>query len=271
MTTTAAERVEVACADMAQRGGPVPLPDLAARVHCSGRQLQRDFADVLGISPREYGQALRSERARSSLRSAPTVMDALFDAGYGSVRAFYEEGARRLGMTPSEYASGAPRRTLLWSVRAVGVGDILAVASADGLCSVRIGSTATLEVEMREEFTSAALIRDDDAMRDVMDALALLAAGRPSPRLPLDVHGTAFQARVWHALREIPAGETRTYTQVAEEIGSPTSVRAVARACATNPVALTVPCHRVIRSDGSLAGYRWGLEVKSALLAAESA
>lgn len=269
--TNPRDRVSSACRAMTSAGGPVAVDHLATSLGCSARQLQRDFVDVLGITPRQYGQAVRTDRTRLALRASGTVLDAAFTAGYGSVRGFYEEAAQRLGMTPSEYAAGAPEQVLLWSVSPTPVGDVLAVATPRGLASVRIGTARDLETRMRSEFERATLERDDAAMRDVMTALIALASGRPSPELPLDVRGTAFQARVWSALREIPAGQTRTYSQVAESIGRPTSVRAVARACATNPVALAVPCHRVIRSDGSLAGYRWGLAVKRSLLTAESA
>lgn len=260
---------------MAEAGGPVAVGTLARRIPCSARQLQRDFADVLGVSPRQFGQAVRSERARHVLRTAPSVTNAMYEAGYRSVRGFYDEAARRLGMTPSQYAAGAPRMVLLWSVAPTAVGDVLAVATPRGLAAVRIGepggaSRAALELQMRAEFPAADLRRDDAAMTDVMRALAALARGDQAPDLPVDVQGTAFQARVWGALREIPPGQTRTYTEVAGAIGQPAAVRAVARACATNRVALAVPCHRVIRGDGDLAGYRWGLEVKAALLAAEA-
>ncbi len=269
--STALTRVRSACDEMTRAGGPIAVAQLAAHQHCSTRQLQRDFTEVLGITPRQFGQALRTDHTRTALRSADSVLDAAFSAGYGSVRGFYEEAARRLGMTPSDYAAGAPEQVLLWSVTATSVGDVIAVATPRGLASVRIGQGADLEDEMRREFPNANLERDDAAMSDVMSALGALAAGVNAPDLPVDVHGTAFQARVWSALREIPAGETRTYSQVAEAIGSTTSVRAVARACATNRVALAIPCHRVVRTDGSLAGYRWGLAVKASLLASESA
>ena len=264
-------RVEKACALMQAAGGPVPSSELAARVGVTARQLQRDFIRVLGVSPRQYGQALRTQRTREALRSSRSVLDAAYDAGYGSVRGFYEEAAQRLGMTPSEYSSGAASAPLLWSVTETGVGDVLAVATPRGLASVRIGDEVALIEEMTTEFSGAHLVRDDAAMTDVMDALRALAVGHAAPDLPIDVQGTAFQARVWAALKQIPAGQTRTYSDVAATLGSPSSVRAVARACATNKVALAIPCHRVIRSDGSLAGYRWGLEVKRTLLQSELA
>lgn len=247
----------------------MPLESLAEVATCTPRQLQRDFAQVLGVSPRQYGQALRAERTRESLRSTESVIDAVFSSGYGSVRAFYEEAAARLGMTPSQYAAGGTSVPLLWSVASTDVGDVIAVATPRGLAAVRIGSQADLVREIQAEFPAASLVRDDAAMSDVMAALSQLAIGHSAPDLPVDVQGTAFQARVWSALRQIPAGETRSYTDVAQSLGSPSAVRAVARACATNRVALAIPCHRVVRSDGSLAGYRWGLEVKQRLLAAE--
>ena len=256
---------------MTEAGGPLPATTLAAALSCSPRQLQRDFAEVLGITPRQYGQAVRTERTRIALRSADSVLDAAFTAGYGSVRGFYEEAARRLGMTPSDYLAGAPEHLLLWSVTSTPVGDVIAVATPRGLAAVRIGEEETLVTEIEAEFRQATLTRDDAAMVDVMRALRALTTGSPAAGLPVDVHGTAFQARVWRALQEIPAGETRTYSDVAAAIGSPTSVRGVARACATNRVALAIPCHRVLRADGELAGYRWGLAVKRSLLASESA
>ena len=266
--TTPETRVHDSCRLMDESGGPLSVSHLADAVACSTRQLQRDFAEVLGISPRQYGQAVRTERTRVTLRSSDSVLDAAFDAGYGSVRAFYEEAAQRLGMTPSEYADGGAG-VLLWSTTTTVIGDVVAVATPRGIAAARIGATPAVLDELRAEFPAAELVRDDAAMADVMSALTRLAEGRPAPSLPVDVRGTAFQAQVWDALRQIPAGETRTYTQVADSLGRPSSVRAVARACATNRVALAIPCHRVIRSDGSLAGYRWGLEVKRSLLARE--
>ena len=256
---------------MSSAGGPVAVTALAVAARCSTRQLQRDFGETLGVTPRQFGQAIRTERTRSALRTADSVLDAAFEAGYGSVRGFYEEAARRLGMTPSEYGAGAPALDLLWSVAPTAVGDVIAVATPRGLAAVRIGSEPDLVDEVAREFSQARLVRDDAAMSDVMAALSELARGRRAPDLPVNVQGTAFQARVWRALQDIPTGETRTYSDVAASIGAPTSVRAVARACATNRVALAIPCHRVLRTDGDLAGYRWGLAVKRSLLASESA
>lgn len=268
---TARGRVRAACARIEDDPAAFDLTALAAAVHCSARQLQRDFDAVVGVSPRAYAQAIRTDAARSALRSADSVAGAINDAGYGSVRAFYEEAGRRLGMTPSEYANGAHGLPLLWARTPSVIGTIRAVASPRGLCSVRIGASAEAD-DLATEFPNAELREDPVAMRDVMTALRAIARGVPSAAdLPLDVTGTALQAKVWKALREIPAGQTRTYAEVAAIVGEPRAVRGVASACARNKVALTVPCHRVIRGDGSLAGYAWGLEVKASLLEAEHA
>ena len=265
------QRVLVACRAMEASGGPIDTAALASLAVCSARQLQRDFTGSVGVTPREYGRSVRTILARAALRNVPTVTEAILDAGYGSVRAFYEEAGRRLGMTPSEFASGARGELLIWAMAPSAVGILSAVASARGLCAVRIGtSEATLELKIATEFSNANLIRDEEAMTDVMTALRALALTGSNANLPLDIRGTAFQARVWQALREIPSGQTRTYTEVAGEIGSPRGARAVASACANNPIALAIPCHRVIRGDGSLAGYAWGLEVKEQLLALEA-
>ena len=264
-------RVRVACARIEADPGAFDLNALADAACCSARQLQRDFDAVIGIGPRAYAQAIRTDAARRALRTAGSVATALNDAGYGSVRAFYEETGRRLGMTPSQYAAGASGLPLLWARTPSVVGTIRAVASPRGVCSVRIGAAAEAD-DVAVEFPNAQLVEDPVAMRDVMTALRALARGVPmASGLPLDITGTALQAKVWKALRAIPSGQTRTYSEIATTIGEPRAIRAVASACARNPVALTVPCHRVIRGDGSLAGYAWGLEVKAHLLEAEHA
>ncbi len=254
---------------MESAGGPVSLADLARLVGCAPRQIQRDF-QTIGTSPAAYGRALRAAAVRGELRRSAKVSNALYDAGYGSVRAFYEQAGRQLGMPPATYAAGAPGVSLLWAVTPSAVGLIIAVASQEGLCAARIGlDRQALVAEVAREFPLATLREDEMALRDVLVALRALALGDAAPALPVDVRGTAFQARVWQALRQIPQGETRSYSEVAATVGKPRAVRAVASACANNPVALAIPCHRVIRSDGGLAGYAWGLEVKQALLEVE--
>ncbi len=279
------ERVLAACRAMDDAGGPLPPEELAVAAGWSTRQLHRRFAEVTGTTPRAYGEALRAARLRPALaarteQSAPqreTVLDAAFATGYGSVRAFYEQGAARLGMTPSAWAGGGRGERLLWTAGPCPLAgeelQLLVVASLAGVVAVRLGSDVeALLAEVAGELPQAQLAREDDALTDVLGAVRALArGGARGPELPVDVRGTAFQAAVWAALRRIPAGQTRSYAEVAAEVGSPGAVRAVGTACARNPAALVTPCHRVVRSDGALGGFRWGLEVKRALLDAERA
>ena len=263
--------VVAGCRAMVAAGGPLPRPDLERVTGLAGRRLGRTFDRVVGVSPRGFGDAVRTGTARALLREHGQVQQAVYGSGFGSVRAFYETAAATLGMTPSAYAAGAGGQQLLWGSTASPVGQVLAVASARGLCAVRLGpELPELLAEVRAEFPAAHLQPAPEVLDDVLRALAELASGgRTTDELPVDLRGTAFQARVWEALRLIPPGQTRSYGQVAEAVGAPAAVRAVAGACAANRVALVVPCHRVVRSDGSPGGYRWGLEVKQALLAQE--
>ncbi|MBF5081093.1 methylated-DNA--[protein]-cysteine S-methyltransferase [Quadrisphaera sp. INWT6] len=269
------ERVLAACRAMDDAGGPLPPEQLAAAAGWSTRQLHRRFAEVTGTTPRAYGEALRAARLGPALaETRDTVLDAAFATGYGSVRAFYEQGAARLGMTPSAWAGGGRGERLLWTAGPCSLAgedlQLLVVASLAGVVAVRLGSDVeALLAEVAGELPLAQLAREDDALTDVLGAVRALARGSAGPVLPVDVRGTAFQAAVWAALRRIPAGQTRSYAEVAAEVGSPGAVRAVGTACARNPAALVTPCHRVVRSDGGLGGFRWGLEVKRALLDAE--
>lgn len=257
---------------MAAAGGPLPTAELARVAAVSERSLRRAFAELLGVGPRAFGQAVRTGTVRTLLRTGAPVTDALLDAGFGSVRAFYETAGETMGMTPSRYAAGAPGEDLTWTEVPTPLGVVLGVVSPRGLCAVRIGpELEPLLVDVRLEFPLANLERDGAGLAEIGAALGALAAGLPAPDLPLDLRGTAFQARVWNALTRIPLGQTRTYAEVAAELGRPTAVRAVAGACARNRLALVVPCHRVVRTDGGLGGYRWGLRVKRDLLAAEHA
>lgn len=267
------ERVVLACRAMVEVGGPLPAEELERVTAVSARQLARDFDAVVGVAPRTFGHAVRSGRARLLLRRHEQVTDAVFAAGFGSTRAFYETTGPTLGMAPRRYARGGAGQVLRWTAVGTDLGTVVAVAGDLGLTAVRIGDDVdALLAQVRAELPAAAFERDDDGLADLAAGLrALAAGGSPAGELPLDLHGTAFQARVWDALRRIPAGQTRSYTEVAAEIGAPTAVRAVASACARNPVALVVPCHRVIRGDGSMGGYRWGLAVKERLLARERA
>ena len=266
------DRVLAACRIMIGAGGPVSAGTLATSCHSSSRQLARSFDLVLAVTPREFGQAVRTGRARALLRSSPSVSEALVAAGYGSVRAFYETVPQTLGMDPSAYRAGASGQHLRWTTVDTDLGWIIVVASDVGLSAIRIGPVPEVLIhEVRAEFPHARIEEDTEGLSAAASAVSALARGLGTTlELPLDYQGTAFQARVWDALRRIPVGEFRTYAEVAMAIGSPRAVRAVGSACGANPLALIIPCHRVIRSDGSLGGYRWGLEVKRSLLAAES-
>jgi AraC family transcriptional regulator of adaptative response/methylated-DNA-[protein]-cysteine methyltransferase len=249
-------------------------PDvLADRVGWSKRHLQRRFSEVVGVSMAAYGRAAQAERARRALQRGSTVTDAVFDAGYGSTRAFYEHGAPRLGMSAGEYAAGGRGHVVHYATFPSPIGQVIVAATERGLCAVRIGDDpVVLAAGLAAEYAGATIVEEGELVGALAREVAALAAGkghRPAADLPLDVRGTAFQVSVWEHLRTIPAGTTATYTQVADAIGRPTAVRAVAKACGANPVAVAIPCHRVVRSDGSLGGYRWGVERKAALLAAE--
>ena len=266
-------RVRAICELLAAPEGAPSLEELAREIGLSPSHLQRTFKRAMGMSPRQYAGALRAQRLKQSLQSGHSVTGATYQAGYGSSRALYEAAPAQLGMTPATYARGGKGARIWFGVATCELGALLAATSEMGICAVALGDDENaLETELRAEFFAAEIIRDDARLREQLEIIKQILAGEiASPDLPLDVRATAFQARVWRELRAIPAGETRTYAQIAEILEMPTAARAVARACATNPVALVVPCHRVVRGDGNLAGYRWGIERKKRLLDAEKA
>jgi AraC family transcriptional regulator, regulatory protein of adaptative response / methylated-DNA-[protein]-cysteine methyltransferase len=247
------------------------LGELSKRVGLSAFHLQRMFKRATGLSPREYQSARRMQHVKSGLRSGEDVTTALYDAGYGSPSRLYEKAPQQLGMTPGEYRRGGEGARISFAIVPTVLGRMLVAATERGLCAVRFGeSAAELERNLRQEFHAATLQRDDAAMRKYVEPLVAAVRGENTTAdLPLDVRATAFQMKVWEKLRDIPRGETRSYSEIARQIGEPTAVRAVARACATNPVAIAVPCHRVVRSDGDESGYRWGVERKKRLLQSE--
>ncbi len=255
----------------AQPDGPADLTALGRRAGRSPHQLLRAFRRVLGVSPRQYRDARRVSRLKSSLKEMPHVSPAIYEAGFGSSSRVYERAAGALGMTPATYARGGRGAAIRYSVVPSPLGTLLVAATERGICKIGLGdSTAALERDLRREFPAAHIARDTGRMDAwVQTILAHLAGTEPHLDLPLDIRATAFQQKVWAALRKIPYGSTRSYLAVARSIGSPTATRAVARACATNPVALVIPCHRVVREDGQPGGYRWGVEKKEALLKRE--
>lgn len=265
-------RVQQACRLIeANPDQTLSLAQLAHAVGGSPSHLQRTFKQVTGITPREYADALRLGQLKAKLQEGESVLSALYDAGYGSSRGLYERAPTQLGMTPATYRRGGQGAAISFSTSSCSLGFLLVAATERGVCSVGLGdSPEALEAALRREFPAAQITRDEARLQEWVQAILQLLSGRePHADLPLDVQATAFQRQVWQALRSIQRGETRTYAQVAQAIGRPRAVRAVARACATNPVALVVPCHRVVREDGSLAGYRWGVERKRKLLAGE--
>ena len=246
---------------------------LAAAVGLSERRLREVFRAQLGVAPRGWISARRAERLRAHLAGGAQVLGALFDAGYGSSSSAYEAAGGELGMAPGRYRLGGVGERIRWTTVPIPDGMALVAATDRGLCAVRLGrEPVALESELRAEFPRAAVTRDDEGMAEMAALVSDLAIGRPRPDvsdLPIDVHATAFRRRVWEALRRIPVGETRSYGQVAAAIGAPNAARAVGAACGANPVAIVVPCHRVVASDGSLHGYAYGLARKRQLLAAE--
>jgi AraC family transcriptional regulator, regulatory protein of adaptative response / methylated-DNA-[protein]-cysteine methyltransferase len=264
--------VQGICRYLAEPRDRIPtLDDLACEFNLSPYHLQRTFKRIVGVTPRQYAETQRLERFKAGLRDGETVTAALYGAGYASNSSAYTQAARQFGMSPAAYKDGGATG-ITYALTESPLGWLLVAGAAKGLCAVRLGdSPAALEAELADEFPAAALARDDAGLGAPLAALmSYLGGAAPHLDLPLDVRATAFQHQVWRALQAIPFGSTMSYSQVAATIGRPTATRAVARACASNPVALVIPCHRVIREDGGLGGYRWGLERKERLLAQEA-
>jgi len=255
--------------------GEPSLSDLAARTGISASHLQRRFRARFGLSPAEYLARKKLGTLKSALRAGSDVTTALYDAGYGSPSRLYEQGATKLGMTPATYRAGGRGVVIRWTLVDTVLGRTLVAATERGICSVELGDDdVALEQRLREEFPLAELERvdagRDDFLAPRLRAVAERLAGRDA-EVTVDLLGTGFQQRVWDALMKIPVGETVSYAELAQSLGAPRAARAVASACAHNRIAVVVPCHRVIRGDGSLGGYRWGLPRKQQLLARERA
>jgi AraC family transcriptional regulator of adaptative response/methylated-DNA-[protein]-cysteine methyltransferase len=254
---------------------PLPLARLADQAGMSPFHFQRTFKAVIGVSAKEYHAAARLRAFKDRLRDGGGVLEATFDAGYGSTSRVYEQVDGGLGMTPSAYRAGGAGETIVYAVRDTALGPLMMGATERGVCFVQFGDGAdTLLAQLRREFPRATLAPSSpDAaapLDDWMEALAdHLARAAPRPDLPLDLRGTAFQIKVWRFLMSVRPGEVVSYSELAAGVGAPRAVRAAASACAANRLAVLVPCHRALRADGSLGGYRWGLERKRALLDAE--
>jgi AraC family transcriptional regulator of adaptative response/methylated-DNA-[protein]-cysteine methyltransferase len=252
---------------------PLTLGALGRRLGVSPFHLQRTFKSLTGITPRAYADARRLEVMKTGLRRGDSVTRAMVDAGYSSSSRLYERTASQLGMAPRQYRNQAAGVLIRYAVVDSALGKLLVAGTDKGVCAIRLGDTRTaLEKTLREEFAKARLEDDPHSLEPWTERLRDHLAGNPAqPDLPLDIQATAFQRLVWEHLRTIPRGKTESYSQVARGIGRPKAVRAVASACASNPVALAIPCHRVVREDGALGGYRWGIGRKKRLLEMESA
>jgi AraC family transcriptional regulator, regulatory protein of adaptative response / methylated-DNA-[protein]-cysteine methyltransferase len=265
------DRIRRACAYLANVEGHLPLAALARRIGGSPYHLQRNFKRIVGITPRQYADACRLQRVKSGLRGRKSVTAATLDAGFGSSSRLYERAVPKLGMTPSTYRNGGVGVQIRFTTLESSVGRLLIAATPRGVCLVSMGrSDAELQGALGREYPAATITRDPGGLtRWARQVLDYLAGRLPRIDLPLDIQATSFQWQVWEALTAIPYGSTRTYADVAVAIGRPGAARAVARACATNPVALAIPCHRVVPAAGGPGGYRWGTTRKQALLAQE--
>ena len=237
----------------------------------SPAHFQRVFKRVVGVSPRQFADACRLNHLKTNLKGGGNVTTAMTAAGYGSSSRLYEKAGGQLGMTPGEYRRGGEKQSIRFTTAKCDFGRVLLAGTDRGVCWLNFADTdAEAESHLAAEFPNATLERDDSTLAAwLADVVRHLAGTQPHLDLPLDVRATAFQRRVWEALRAIPYGQTRTYQQVAESIGEPTAARAVARACATNPASVVIPCHRVVGTDGKMHGYRWGVRRKKRLLETE--
>ncbi|HET8967756.1 MAG TPA: bifunctional DNA-binding transcriptional regulator/O6-methylguanine-DNA methyltransferase Ada [Candidatus Acidoferrum sp.] len=250
---------------------PVNVNILARKVGVRTDTLRRAFRQQTGLNPKELAAALRLKRFKRLLRSGNSIADALYATGYGSASRVYERSDAQLGMTPATYQKGGKGMQIKYTTAKSSLGEVLVAATERGVSAVYLGdASAKLTSELREEYPRAEITPEKGAFSEwVEEIVARVEGNAPRRELPLDLQATAFQRRVWQELQRIPRGATRTYAQVAKAVGKPSAVRAVARACATNPVSIVVPCHRVVRADGNLAGYRWGISRKQTLLERE--
>ena len=260
-----------ACRYIQTHEKPPTLAEIGAHVGLSPSHFQRVFKRLLGLSPRQYADALRIERVKTDLRAGKPIASALYGAGFGSTSRLYERAHAELGMTPGRYRKGGEGEEVQYAIIPSAMGHVMVAGTRAGICRVALGEgRRALEEDLRRELPRAALKSGGAEVESWVQPLGQYLSGHsPLPNLPLDVQATAFQRKVWETLRGIPNGTTRTYEDVAREIGKPSAARAVAQACAGNPAALVIPCHRVVRKSGELGGYRWGTEIKTSLLELE--
>ncbi|APD11459.1 6-O-methylguanine DNA methyltransferase [Pandoraea vervacti] len=263
--------VTAACRRIEAADVPPTLETLANEAGLSPHYFHRLFRAVTGVTPRAYANARRAERVRDALPAASSVTSAYYDAGFNSNGRFYAKSDALLGMKPAAFRAGGKAESIRFAVAQCSLGALLVAATSRGLCAISLGDDPdTLVRELQDRFPQAELVGADTGFeRWVAQVVGFVESPRIGLSLPLDVRGTAFQQRVWQALRDVPAGETASYAQIAERIGAPRAVRAVAQACASNTLAVAIPCHRIVRNDGAVSGYRWGVERKRALLSQE--
>lgn len=269
-----ADRIAAACRQIEQAATPPSLGVLAMAAGLSPHQFHRRFKEMTGLTPKAYAQAHRGKRLRGALAKPKVkVVDAAFDAGFNASSRFYDSAEALLGMQPAQYRDGGAQARIVFAVGQCSLGALLVARSARGLCAIDLGDDPDVLLrELQDRFPRAELIGGDvDFEQQLAQVAGFIEAPRLGLDLPLDIRGTAFQQRVWEALRRIPVGRTVSYAELADLLGAPRAVRAVAGACAANTLAVAIPCHRVVRSDGALSGYRWGVARKRVLLARESA
>lgn len=266
-----AELVAAACRQIEESARKPALAELAAAAGLSPFHFHRVFRQVTGLTPRRYAEAHRALLVQAELARGARVTDAVFAAGFGSSSRFYEQAQAHLGMQPAQYRDGGRDSTIRFAVAQCSLGALLVAASDVGLCAILLGDDPEALVrDLQDRFRQARLIGGEAEFESrVAQVVGFVESPGIGLDLPLDLRGTAFQRRVWEALRRVPAGETVSYAKLAAQLGQPRAVRAVARACAANPLAVAVPCHRVVRTDGGLSGYRWGVARKRELLARE--
>lgn len=267
-----AAKVAETCRSIEEAEEAPKLDELAATAGLSAYHFHRVFKNIAGVTPKAYAVAHRQKRMRKNLKDSRSVTEAIYSAGFSSSGRFYANSSGVLGMTPSEFRAGGANADMRFAVGQCSLGSILVAMSRRGITAILLGDDPEALVhELEDMFPRATLVGDDAEFEEVMAKVIGLVEGPDTGLdLPLDVRGTAFQHRVWKALREIPAGATATYSEIARRIGMPKATRAVAGACAANKIAVAIPCHRVVRNDGSLSGYRWGVERKRTLLAKEA-
>jgi AraC family transcriptional regulator of adaptative response/methylated-DNA-[protein]-cysteine methyltransferase len=265
-------KIAKACRMIEASEEPIPLDKLSKAAGMSPYHFHRTFKTATGLTPADYAKAHRSERVRKTLSGGRSVTDAIYDAGYNSSSQFYETSNEVLGMTPTAFQGGGANTTIHFAIGESSLGPILVAKSDRGVCAVLIGDDpADLVNDLQDRFPKANLVGDESGYEEmVAKVVGLIEAPSAGLDLPLDIRGTAFQQRVWNALQQIPVGSTASYADIAKQIGLPKSVRAVAQACAANSIAVAIPCHRVVKSDGKLSGYRWGVERKRTLLEREA-